>query len=401
MAEIAEPVTQEVKTPEEQAADFKVAEKLDALSSFLGKGQVEEMKKELGAPAKEEDKKEDENKDNKDSENTGVDTEKEKADKLAAEATKAEEAKKTDKKSVFGFKKPGEKKGSDIVIENPEQILEVVKSKFGQEYKDIAELPKFFETAQGWRSKAEKADKVEKDYNQIVDFLNSAPEEIIESLKKFELGQDYTEPFAGKPRFDFNKSADKQDIKTLVNHYYPGKFTEEDLKDENPSELLQMAMDTSKDKFIAEKQAHDVKRAQVTERATSQLKAQNLSIQSSVIRLKQAFPEAEEDSIKEVQSVFEGGPNNVLSFFYNNDGTVKPEAAEMFLMAKYGKEEIERMMDISSHITETKINEDLITRGADTRKPVKTAGVIDKISEAEQEKIRELDRIAGKTKRTF
>lgn len=398
---VLEQTNTNVQEQQTKDADAAVANKIEALQTFLGKDQVDNFKKELGTPSSlEEDNEEEQGNENNEPENEETPEQKLEAEKKAAEEKKAEDAKKTEKKSILGIKKPGEKK-NDVVIENPDQILEVVKSKFGQEYKDIKELPKFFETAQGWREKAQKADAAEEKYNQFVDFLNGAPEELVESLRKFEKGEDWTEPFLNRPKFDFSKPVDKQDIKALVNHFYPNKFTEEDFSDENPSELLKMAIDTSKDKFNVEKTTRDTQRAHVTQKAADQLKAQNVSIQSSVARLKQAFPEADEDSVKEVQSVFEGGPNKVLSFFYNNDGTAKPEAAEMLLMAKYGKEEIERMMDITAHTTETKLNEDLVSRGADTKKPAKGNSVMDKISDQEKEKIRELDRITNQTKKTF
>jgi hypothetical protein len=392
----AAPETTPAPTPQDA-----VASKLDALSAFLGKDEIEALKKESGvaeqAPATPAPT----------ASQPGAPEGQDAAPETAPEENGAPEVKKPEAaatpketKSVLGLKKPGDKK-PDIVIEKPEEILGVLNQKFGLALKETKDLPKFIEISQEWRAKAQKADDLETKNKEIIGFLESLPDDLLESLRIAEVGGNYREAFDNKPKFDYNIAADKQDIKALVNTFYPGKFTEEDFTDEEPSEVLQMAISSSKDKFTVEKQAHDTKRVQIMQKADQALKAQTAAAQNSVSRLAQSFPDMEKDNFTKVKTAIEGGPNHVLSLFYNKDGTAKPEAAELLTMAMYGKEEIDRMMQVSAHITETKINEDLISRGADTKKPVQTTGITDKISEQDQAKIRELDRIAGKQKRTF
>ncbi len=385
--------------------------RLDALSSFLSPSEIAEIEKEAiaqeptapAATTTPEQTPEGEGAESDESaEESAEDAPEQTPEQKAAEEAKATEAaaKAKETKSILGLKKPGEKK-SDIVIEKPEEILGALNSKFGLALKEPKDLPKFIELTQEWRSKAQKADEFEAKNTEIVSFLQGIPEDLFEALKMVENGEDYRQAFDNKPKFDYNVPVEKQDIKTLVNTFFPGKFTDEDFTDEQPSEILQMAMDSSKDKFNAGKQVHDTKRVQITQKAEQALKAQNAAVQNSVSRLTQDFPDMEKENFTKVKSTIEGGPNEVLSLFYNKDGTAKPEAARLLTMAMYGEEEINRIMGIASHTAETKINEDIVSRGADTKKPVKTTGVMDKISEQEQEKIRELDRIAAKQKRTF
>lgn len=381
-------------------AEPEIEDKISALSAFLDKEDIDGLNKEINPQGDTQNKGDDKEEENGDDENQNQPGD-EKSGEEKKEDKKPEEKEKPQGKNIFGLNKKQGKKGEEVVIETPDHILDVIKTKFGQEYKELKDTPKFFETVQGWRSKAEKADSFEKENKQIKDFLTSLPDDVFTALQKIEKGEDYYEAFSGRPKFDYKTPVEKQDIKQLVNHYYPGKFTEEDLKDENPSDALQIAMDASKDKFIAEQRVHEDKRARITKDAENAQKAHEASVQSSVSLLKQTFPDMDPDALKDVQSVLEGGPNSVLSFFYNNDGTTKPEAAEMFMMAKHGKSQIEEMMNIASNLTETKINEGIVSRGADTKKPVKTSAQRDQISDEEKQQLEGLERLTKKSKSTF
>lgn len=304
---------------------------------------------------------------------------------------------KEEKKSVFGLNKPKGKQ-QDIVVENIEQALEVVKSKFGIEAKEVKDLPKFFESAQKWRADAQKAETLEKENSNYKNILENTPAEIIDAMKMHFEGQDYTKAFANKPKFDYNKPVDKQDIQELVNHYYPGKFTEEDFTDEEPSSALEIAISSAQDKFNIEKQSIDARRATETDKANKRLESFKSSVNGSVEHLKRNFPDMTTDDIQDVKSVIEGGPNAILSFFMNQDGTIKQEAAEMLAMAKHGKSEIERMMEAASNQTEGRINEEIVTRGADGPKPKKSVAA-DNLSEETRKLMADLG--SFKKTRTF
>jgi len=307
-----------------------------------------------------------------------------------------------EKKSILGLNKKKPAGASEIVIENPEQILEVVKTKFGQEFKEIKELPKFFESAQKWRADAQKMEEATTKLEQFERGYDSLPQEIRDAVDLFAKGEDHTQAFAKKANFDLNKPFEKQDLKTLVNSYFPGKFTDEDFTEEQKSEILLMAQEAAETKFKAEKQMHDSKRAAVSENAAKQLAAEQKAVSSSVSNLKQRFPEMDESILKDVTSTIEGGVQNVLSFFYNSDGTVKPDAAVNLLMAKHNASIMDELMGISTHVAETKVNEELLSRGADTPKPTRTSGAPEKIDEETQKRIDEITRVGKATSaRTF
>jgi hypothetical protein len=307
-----------------------------------------------------------------------------------------------DPKSIFGLNKnKGKNAQADIVIETPDQILGVVKSKFGMEVKEIKELPKFFETAQNWRKDAQRVPELEKESKQWKSVVETLDETLLEAVKLFHSGKDYAVAFANKPKFDFNKKAEEQDVKSLVNHYFPGKFTEEDFKEETKSPALEIAQSAALKEYNSEKITRDNQRARIHADAQKQLSDQKVAIKSSVDHLKRSFPDMEDDSLNEVSSILEGGPQSVLQHFYNQDGTVKPEAAEMFMMAKHGKSEIQRMMAIAANISETKTNEELLSRGADGPKPKNTPAQNNNVTKETRDKITELQNMKRNREKTF
>lgn len=290
-------------------------------------------------------------------------------------ATKAaKEGEKTgeegEKKSVFGLNK-NKQSANDLVIENEAQAIEAINKKFGHDLKSIKDLPKFFESVSKMRDNSQKFKEAQEESKKYKDLLESLPDEFIEGMSAFVKGEDYTKVFTSKPKFDFNKPVEKQDIKELVNHYFPNKFTEEDFADENKSAALEIAEAAAKDKYSVEKQAKDNQRVAAETMAKQRFEAFKKSISNSVDYLKKTFPDTDEEMLKEATQILEGGPQRVVSWFFNEDGTVKQEAAEMFMLAKHGKDEIQKMMRVAARNTESRLNEELVSRGADKPNPVK------------------------------
>lgn len=305
-----------------------------------------------------------------------------------------------EKKSIFGTKKTG-KTAAAITIEKPEQILDVIKMNFGQEYKDIKETSKFFETAQGWRKDAEKLKTVDTELSTLKKDIEGLPQEFFVAFSKMAKGEDWKEAFTGGPKVDYTVPFEKQDIKNLVNTYFPGKFTDQDFAEQDKSEMLKLAEEAVKKNFDSDKKTYDANRAAVKDQASKRAEAQKAAVSSSVTRLKERFPKMDEEFLQETQSIMEGGAQNILSLFLNQDGTVKPEAAIMLMMAKYGEQELlPQAMEVAANIAESRANEDLVTRGADGPKPKQGSGAPETISPELKKQLDEIKRAAGPA-RTF
>ena len=280
--------------------------------------------------------------------------------------------------NAFGIKikKPGEKPGGAGVpaIENFEQLAPITKKTFGFEVKDFKGLAKLVTVAEKFRKDAAVVPELQTKVQKLEAIFEQLPEEMVEGMQAFFDGkpaEEWKGIVASKAAFDFSKAADKQDIKSLVNHYYPGEFKEEDFEGD-PSPAMKIAMDAAKTKYTGEKTAFDSKRAGYIDRAKQTKVAMTTSIASSVASLKQSFPDLTEKAETEVRTLMES--DDIVSVFKNTDGTYKPGAAEMLMLAKYGKETMLQLMEQAANAAESRANEDILTRGADKPKPHKGGG---------------------------
>lgn len=319
-------------------------------------------------------------------------------EKPAEEQKNEKPAQAAEKKNALGVTNKKVEKKPETVIETPDHILNVIKSDFGQEIKDIKELPKFFESAKKWRTDSQKAQESSQKLEQYEKLLEGLPNEFLDGIQSFYNGEDYMKAFSDRPKFNFDLPVEKQDIKALVNHYYKDKFTDEDFAEEQKSQALQIAESASIDKYNAEKQAKENQRAIYTQNAQKQLEAVKASVNSSVASLRQSFPDAEPTELKNVQSTLEGGINAVASMFFNQDGTVKPEAAERLMLAVHGKSVIDDLTRAAAHSAETAVAEEMLSRGNETRSPKKGQGV-DTISDDVKMVLEDLSKF--KTTRKF
>ena len=387
--------TQETQSTEQQAAENIQPEVLESgtlaalkgLSGFLSPETQSEIDNASKKPENKEEKPE--IKEEVEEKKSANDKPAEKKEDKKTEEAVVEEG----KKSVLGLNKKADKK-NEVVIESPEQILEVVKSKFGQDIKDIKGLPKFFESVENWRKDSQKAETLENENKQFKKLWEEElPQEFLDAATIHLKGGDYREAFAGIPKFDFNKKAEKQDTKELVQHYFPGEFSEEDFEESEPAQGLKIATKAAIDKFNVEKQMRESQRAAIAEKSQKLYEAQKTSVTSSVKALKQRFPDMESDTLNEVKSILEGGKDKVLSLLYNNDGTVKQDAAVRLTMALYGEDEIQSALKKETTKIETKVNEEILSRGADGPKPKQqSTGAAEKIDPEIKKQIDDLKR---------
>ena len=276
---------------------------------------------------------------------------------------------------LFGGKKKvgaKEKKKDEVVFENFEQVATVLKKDFGQDVKEIKDLGKFLTSAEGWRKDASKFKDTEKKVAQFENIFTEMPEPLLDAIKTHFNGGNWEEPIKNRPKFDYSVDVKKQDTKALVNHYFPGKFTDEDFTAESKSPALEIAEQASIDKFSTEKIGYESKRTADVAKGKQKLELRRASVAGSVSALKESFPDLPDSDIKEISSVMESGDIN--SLFFNTDGSFKKEAAEMLALARHGRSVISQFMDVAAKRGANEAAEDLVTRGADKPNPVKTTG---------------------------
>lgn len=266
---------------------------------------------------------------------------------------------------------------SDFKFENIDQIKEASKKVFGIEIKDDKDFSKLFTASTKWRDDAQKLPAIQEELDAHQSLLDNAPAVLITAMKAFFDGDgEWMKVITSAPQFDFTKPVEKQDIKILVNSYFPGEFTQEDWDETTEPKALTIAKQSAKEKFSADKRELDTLSAGQIRDAKLRKEAKAESVDGSLAVLKQSFPELDKTDIKDIQKVMESGDIN--SLFINKNGTWKPDAAEKIMMALYGKSTIMNLTKTAAGAAakkaETKANEEILSRGADTPAPNRNTG---------------------------
>lgn len=394
---------------QQQAIPVDVAERLQALKGIINedvlgeieKGKVEtEGKKPAAATEKKAVEKNDdhgaeveEGNDKGDGKRGEEKPKKEKGADAAGEKKEKKDAE--DKPSVFGLNK---NKSVPVAIEKVEDAIELVNKKFGMSLKDVKDIPKFIESSEKWRADSQRLSEVEKEKENLTNIFENLPPEMIQGIKDFYEKGDYSEALANKPKFDYKKDVKDIDTKKLVEAYFPGKFADEDFKEETPPPALEIAITAARDKYSAEKKAKEEKLTRINQEASDKLNARKESIKSSVENLKQSFPNMDDKAIKQIEKVLESG--DVNSLYFNKKGAYEKSAAKRVAFAIFTDELLNEAMGVAANQAESRHNEEMLTRGADKKSPVKTNSGADEIPKELKEKVQEITRL-GTKKMTF
>ena len=386
-----------------QAIPTPIAETLQALKGIVNEEVLEQIaggKKEAAAggekPKKVVEKKEATNEDN-----SGEDKGKkgEGDDKGAGweeKPKKVAEKKEVDKPGIFGLNK--NKNADPIVIEKFEDAINHINKDFGMALKDAKDMPKFFESSKKWRADSQKLSEVEKVNENLTKILEGLPQEMIDGIKDFYEKGDYSEALSKKPKFDYKQDVDKVDTKKLVDAYFPGKFAEDDFKEETLPPALEIAISAAKDKYVSEKKAKEEKLTRMNQEASQKVIARKESIKSSVEVLMQKFPDMDKAAVKQVEKVLETG--DVTSLFFTKNGTYDKSAASRIAVALFTDDILSEAMGAAANQAESRNNEEILTRGADKKNPVKNNGGGSEIPEHVQKQIKEITNL-GTKKNTF
>lgn len=315
----------------------------------------------------------------------------------AKESKESPKPKGDEKPSVFGLNKK-KNAAAPVVFEKVEDAIAHANTKFGMSLKDVKDFGKFFESSEKWRQDSQNLSKVQEERDQFQQIYEGLPPEMIQGIKDFYEKGDYSEALQNKPKFDYSKPVEKQDIKNLVNTYYPNKFADADFEDNDVPPALEIAIQASKDKYISEKAIRDSKLTQKTEEASAKLTAKKESIKSSVENLKREFPDMQDSAVKEVEKVLESG--DLTSLFFKKDGSYDTSAAVRIAVAKFHKDLLQDAMGAAANDAETRVLEEVISRGADGKNPVKRNGGASEVPAHIQKQIDDLKNMGDK-KKTF
>lgn len=277
---------------------------------------------------------------------------------------------------------PGSKQKSAQKAEykTPEEAFEAMKTSFGVQASTPSEfVEKATKAFNGHRAQAQKAGELENKINDINKSFENMPAPLLEAFSAWANGEDYKEAIINSNGIDYSKSSEKQDMKSLVNSFFPGKFTEEDFEEHEytNNSALEIATQASLDKFNTIKGQRELAAKNAIETQKRYIESFDASVASAVSRITEELPyytdKAAIPAIKADTAQLHTLRGTVLEkYFLNADGTVLPGAAARMAMLRDGQSIISAIVDRENQKAASKATEQIVSRGADT--PSSSAG---------------------------
>lgn len=206
---------------------------------------------------------------------------------------------------------------------------------------------KVYQEMRRLKEEREKLDEVEKQKEDFRNTIENLPEDLYEAMAAYYEGEDYRNVINMRPNLDFSKTEDDLPEADLVKTYYPDTFTDEDiqeLKEGDPDERLKKAWDatvkTAKEKFRSDKEVFSKRQQDRDKRIQDQQQALEQSMEKAVTNFKEKFPGADNDYISSIKSSLQ----NPTSIFFNDDGTLKDDAAVKLALAEHGQSLVDEVV---------------------------------------------------------
>jgi hypothetical protein len=271
---------------------------------------------------------------------------------------------------------------SNVVIEPTEKVeikdlsgfVELLKGDEVFGVKDEKDIPALMTNYKSLVEKTNQFEEKEQQLTALQSVFTSIPDYMYEAIDKFIKCEDFEDVLrrAVSTKVDFTKPFEKQNEKDIIEHYFPGDFSEDEYEDDD-DKALKLAKKQAKEKFENDRKNYKPYRTVTQEKSDANVKAlkdsANIAIStlSSQVKLNDNYK-------TNITKTLNGGFESIASEFFNQDGTWKPDAAEKIMFMKYGKTEIEKVKQFIKNRTESSVTEQFVTRGND--RPTKVGNAL-------------------------
>lgn len=225
---------------------------------------------------------------------------------------------------------------NDFVFKTLDDANEVIAKRFG--FEKEAALPKLVETSQKWRNEANSAAGLSKKLGEYEKTMNAMPGDLANAFKTWLSDGDYRAEFSG---INYNKPVEAQSPKAILDEFFPGQFTDEDVTAmaDNPATLG--AFNNAKTLYTQNKKIFDQKTVQNTGNFAQEKELRQKHVSESVNLFKDSFPNIEQADLNEVSDFLHNGDDTkIIGLFFDSNGMVKKDAAKNVALLLYGNEEL-------------------------------------------------------------
>lgn len=223
-----------------------------------------------------------------------------------------------------------------LKFENLNEIGEYMKSTYGVE--DFEGL-----TSQ-WNEMKVSSDKLPDTQAQLDNALNifkSMPAELYAGVQAHIQGQDWKKVVGQTPVFDYSKTAEEQEEKTLVNAYFPNQLSEEQWEEalsEDADPAAKSAKDAlvvaAKSKYSVDHNQIALQQKEIIDNATRTQQEFEVSVTGTISKLSGQFEGIDSNYVTNIENQLKG--KGIYDAFFKQDGTLREDAAQRYVMATDG-----------------------------------------------------------------
>ena len=260
--------------------------------------------------------------------------------------------------------------------DNPIEIKEWVdgatylSKETGIEVKELSDISKVVKEFKTYKEQVEGLPDLKSKVTNFENIWAKMPDDLHKAMNAWLKQEDYRSILKKElsETIDITVPFEKQDEKTLLDFFHPGKFSIEDYEDEE-NKAVKFALDNIKEKEFPnyvksigdartnyrknldlQKQDHEDKlKTSATESFTTLTKNMNLA----------------EPNKQAIAKVMDGGDRVLYSIFFTDDGKWKADAAEKINYLLHAKSDLEIAKKVITNQAMSKANEEIVTRGAD------------------------------------
>lgn len=215
----------------------------------------------------------------------------------------------------------------------------------------------FIESARKFRTQAQKLKEVQDGYEKLQAAFKEMPEDIFQALEKYYRGEDYKAVFTQMSGIDYRTEFEGQNIEALVKHYNPDIDLSDpysdsyiDINDRN-SPQTKAIINATKKQYEIDRKSVVAKRSEMEQTQAKLKEAFVNSVNASVEQLKAGFPNIKKQRIDAVSQMLSN--EDFDSVLYNEDHTLKTDAAERLYYAMNGKDIVSRLLNTIEQLNES------------------------------------------------
>lgn len=221
-----------------------------------------------------------------------------------------------------------------------------------------------------WKQQEESIDKLTSEAGNVKSLFEGMHPDLYAAVNADAKGEDWR-TVVNSNVLDYMKTATDFKDQELVDKLSPGTLTAEDWEEFNDEDgdasvkrLVSTTIENAKAKFESNKAQFDKARLDSVATAQANQDAFNGSLAKAKESMIGVYKDADTNYVDSLESIFT--EKGIASVFYNEDGTLKEDAFERMAMAKDGAALITQYQQIAERKVETKTNQEILSRGADT-----------------------------------